>query len=133
MDIEYEIKWHEKYLKQLHQHKKNPSIYHRKLTSHKINQDRLRHFKEHVIDAIPFHRSLIEKQKKRLETIKMLMPMNKFKKLVKVSMKYGGTPEYLVYDKLLKNSFFVSEHLSDDRIKWMVKAKKLTEVIVLES
>jgi hypothetical protein len=92
----------------------------------------LQHFKEHVIEAIPFHKKLQEQHKKRLNTIKKLIPKRKYNKLVKISMKYGGTPEYFVYDKLNKKYFFVAEHADEARKKWINKTKKLVDVIILD-
>ncbi|MBD3163944.1 hypothetical protein GF323_01980 [Candidatus Woesearchaeota archaeon] len=132
MDLEYEIKWHKKYIRDLHQHKKKPSTYHRKLTSHKIDHSRLRHFKEHVIEAIPFHKSIIEKQQKKLHAIRGLLPYRRYKKLVKISMNISGTPEYFVYDKENRDYFFVAENIKPETKKWIKKAAKLAATIILQ-
>jgi hypothetical protein len=90
------------------------------------------HFKEHVIEAIPFHTSIFEQHKKRLETIKNIMPLRKYRKIVKLSLKFGGTPEYFVFDKQNKKCFFVIENTNEERKKWAEKAKKVIEVITIE-
>lgn len=130
--MEYEIQWNKSHIKKLHQQRKNPSLFHRNLTSHAITQDRIRHFKEHVIEAIPFHQNILEVHEKRMELIKRIMPLRKYRKLVRISRKYGGTAEYFVFDKLHKQTFFVIEHFDENKKKWMEKVKELIEVIVLD-
>jgi regulatory protein YycI of two-component signal transduction system YycFG len=134
IDLEQEIKWNKAHLKKLHHQKNNPLLFHRERTSGQITQDHDRHFKEHVIEAIPFHQKILSDHEKRLKTIKELIPHHKYKKLVGISMKQGGTPEYFVYDKQKKYLFFVAEHLTPERKRWinLVRDKhKLSEVLIL--
>jgi hypothetical protein len=91
----------------------------------------MRHFKEEVIEAIPFHEQLIERHQKKLDTITSLMPKKTYKRLAGISIHTAGTPEYFVYDKENKSFFFVSEGLDETKKKWIKKAKRLTETIVL--
>jgi hypothetical protein len=75
---------------------------------------------------------LIQKHKKKLETIEQIIPPRKYRKLVRFSINSGGTPDYFVYDKINKEYFFISEYLNEDRNKWMKNTKKIVKTIVLE-
>jgi hypothetical protein len=132
MDLEYEIRWHKEYLEKLHKQRKNPALFHRERTSHNITDRHLEHFKEHVIEAIPFHNSIIEEHEKKLSAIHNLIPVRKYRKLVRISIKYHGVPEYFVYEKSTKKFFFVAEHVDDTRKKWIKKTKNIAETIILE-
>jgi hypothetical protein len=134
VSLEDEIKWNREHLKKLHQLRAKPHLFHSErpgeLTEHKH-----RHFQEHVIDAIPFHEKLLSEHMQRLETIRQLIPITTYKKLVDISMKHGGTPEYFVYNKPNKDFFFVAEHLTDERRTWirLVRDKhKLCDVVILK-
>jgi hypothetical protein len=64
--------------------------------------------------------------------IKFVMPIKKYRKLHKISIKYGDVPEYFVYDKEGKKFFFVAKHLSESRMKWISKAKNMARIEILE-
>ncbi len=133
MNLEEEIEWHKQYIKRLHHHKKKPSVFHRSLTSHKIDQNRIRHFKEHVLEAIPFHRERLEVHQKRLRFIEKVIPDKIYKKLVRASMHKGLVPEYFVYDKKEKEFFFVAEHDEKSRKEWIQRTKRIVKTIILDS
>jgi len=135
LDLAYEISWQKSHLKKLKHHAKNPPKFHRQFHEQKITEDRKRHFKEHVIDSIPFHKKILEAHTKRLKTILKIIPLIKYKKIVNISRRYQGTPEYFVYDKKNKDYFFVAEHLTEKRKHWihLVRDKyKLCDVIILK-
>jgi hypothetical protein len=60
------------------------------------------------------------------------MPLQTYRKLVKVCTKTGGTPEYFAYDKVNKRYFFISENLTEERKEWIKKARKYAEIINLQ-
>jgi hypothetical protein len=126
------VKWHQKYLKKLEKQKKSPAHFHRSRTSHKINNTHLRHFKEHVIEAIPFHKSFITTHKKKIQAIETFITKKTYKKLAGISISLGTVPEYFVYDKLHKAYFFIAEHLDKAKKKWISKTRKIVDTLVLE-
>ena len=87
-----------------------------------------------VIDSIPFHEKILDENQRRLRTILKIMPRRKYRKVVNISRKHGGTPEYFVYDKLNRDFFFVAEHLDTAKKHWIhlvANTHKLCDVIVL--
>ena len=99
-----------------------------------LDEHKIRHFKEHVVDAIPFHEKFLKDHEKRLETILSMVPKNTYIKLVRLTRKHHGLPEYFVYDKKNKMFFFVAEHATGEQKEWIRLVKdrhKLCEVIVL--
>ncbi|MBW2997841.1 hypothetical protein KY349_05870 [Candidatus Woesearchaeota archaeon] len=134
LDLEEEIKWHEDHLRKLRLQAKNPHIFHRSRTSHKVDHHRERHFKEHVIESIPFHEKILSDHKKRLKTVLDIIPERKYKKIQKVSIKVNAVPDYFVFDRLNKKSFFVIDRPTPEKERWskVVKKKKLCEVMFLE-
>ncbi len=134
IDLEYDIKWHTKHLKKLQKHFKDPKKYHKTITSHTVDENRTRHYEEHVINSIPFHKKLLEDHKKRLKAMLEIMPARIYRKLRRLSMRLHDVPEYLVYDKHDKEFFFVSETMSPDRRRWisLVRDKyKICDVVVM--
>jgi hypothetical protein len=134
IDLIYEIRWNRDYIKKLRAHKEKPLLFHRQYSQHKTEEEKKRHFREHVIESIPFHEKILDKHKQRLKTILNLMPKKKYQKIVGISLKHGGTPEYFVYNKATKELFFVAEHLTEERKHWIHLVKyryKLADVIML--
>lgn len=134
VDLEHEVKWHKSHLKTLHKHAKKPHLFHKQYHDGEITPERERHFKEHVLDSIPFHSKIKAEHEKRFATIRKIMPKRVYKKLVHISREHGGTPEYFVYDKKDKDFFFVCDGFDLSKKKWidLVKHKyKLCEVLVL--
>ncbi len=132
LDLWYEITWNKKHLKKLKKHAQNPHLFHKQFHDKKSDDAKKRHFREHVIDSIPFHEKILDEHQRRLDTILELMPLRKYKKIVGISIKHGGTPEFFVYDKINKEVFFVVEHLTDERKKWIKLVRKLCDVIILK-
>ncbi len=91
----------------------------------------MRHFKEQVVESIPFHEKILSQHKKRLETINQIIPYWQYRKLMSITMKYGGCPEYIVYDKNVKRYFFVSEELDEAKQHWIKKTGKIADTIVV--
>ena len=134
LDLEYEIKWHRKHLKRLDKHSEKPHLFYKQFTNGKINEQRRQHFREHVIDSIPFHRRIHGEHEKRLEAISGMIPNRKYKKLVSISRRHGGTPEFFVYDKKNKDFFFVAEHINEAKRHWIHLVRdvhKICDVIVI--
>lgn len=134
LDLEKEIKWHEEHLRKLRLHAKNPELFHRSRTSHRIEEHHERHFKEHVLDSIPFHSRILLDHQKRLKTILDIMPEKKYRKLRAISKKLDTVADYLVFDRLSQGFFFVVDRPSPEKENWSrrVMKKKLCEVIFLE-
>jgi len=134
LDLEEEVKWHEEHLRKLRLQAKNPDLFHRSRTSHKIEDHHHRHFKEHVIESIPFHERILRDHRHRLKTVLDIMPEKTYKKLQKVSMKLDAHPDYLVFDRVAGKFFFIIDRPSPEKEKWskVVERKKLAEVMFLE-
>ncbi|MBR9699457.1 hypothetical protein GOV09_03320 [Candidatus Woesearchaeota archaeon] len=103
------------------------------MTSHSVTHERLEHFKEQVIEAIPFHKARMDIHTKRFTTITALMPKALYKKLVRISAKTQGTPEYFVFDKHNTKYFFAMEDMDEEKKQWLNKTKKLVDTIVLRN
>ena len=134
LDLWFEINWHKKHIKNLKKHAKNPHLFHNQFTEGEITKERKQHFKEHVTDSIPFHERVLDDHQKRLKTILKLVPRRKYKKMVNISKKHGGTPEYFVYDKQNKKFFFVADELNENNKQWVGLVRdshKFCDVIVL--
>ncbi|MFC1741727.1 hypothetical protein ACFL3V_04290 [Nanoarchaeota archaeon] len=134
LDLKKEVKWHEDHLNKLKLHKKNPELFHSERTAHRIDKQRERHFNEHVMDSIPFHQKILAEHKRRLTTILNIMPEKTYKKLKNITIKLKTAPDYLVFDKLSKEFFFIIEKPTPEKEKWskLVQKKKLCEVLFLE-
>jgi hypothetical protein len=134
IELEKEIDWHESHLKKLRLQAKNPHLFHKERTSHPVDEDRERHFREHVIESIPFHEKILNDHRLRLKTILDIMPEKSYRKLHKLSRKYGTAGDYFVFDRNSRNFFFVVDKHTADKGKWseVVKKKKLCEVMFLE-
>ena len=135
LDLWYEIEWYAKHLKKLDMHALNPRLFHLEHSGQDIDDHKHHHFREHVIESIPFYRKILNDHERRLDTILKLVPRRKYKKLVHVSRRYGGTPEYFVYDKKNKEFFFVSEGLDSAKKHWIHLIKdyhRLCDVIVIK-
>lgn len=132
LDLNKEIRWQKRHIEKLKKH--DPHTYHRQFTSEDIDERRMRHFKEHVIDSIPFHEKILKDHEKRLETILSIMPKRTYFRIAKISREKGGTPEYFVYNKKHKHYFFVVEHVDEARSRWISLVRdqmKLAGVIIL--
>ena len=135
-NLKYEITWHTKHLKKLKKHAKKPHLFHKKRTSGELEEHHHRHHKEHVIDSIPFHEKILNQHIKRLKVITSLMSKRIYNKLNKISMRYGGTPDYFVYDKTTKKFFFVCHKPDDAKKTWINLVKsvyKICDIIILDN
>ncbi|MBW2964496.1 hypothetical protein KY363_03475 [Candidatus Woesearchaeota archaeon] len=134
LDLENEIKWHEEHIRKLELQAKNPALFHAGRTSHKIEEHHERHFREHVIEAIPFHRKILSEHKARLKAILEIMPERRYRKLRKVTKKTDAVPDYIVFDRLSREFFFVVDRPTPGKEKWsqVVRKKRICEVIFLE-
>jgi hypothetical protein len=134
LDLEKEIKWHEDHLRKLKVHAKSPHLFHKSRTAHKVDEHRERHFKEHVLDSIPFHEKILSDHRKRLKTVLEMMPEKRYRKLRNVCVKLDTVADYLVFDRVGKAFFFVVDRLTPDKERWsqVVRKKRLCEVIFLE-
>ncbi len=134
LDLEKEIEWHEDHLNKLRLQKKNPELFHRARTSHRIENHHQRHFQEHVIDSIPFHEKILQDHRKRLKTILDIIPEKSYRKLCRLCKKYDAVADYLVMDRISNKYFFLIEKPTDQKIKWsqVVLKKKLAEVKQLD-
>lgn len=119
LDLVYEISWQKRHIRQLQKHLKKPHTYHGKFTEADHGEHRRRHFQEHVVDSIPFHKKILEDHEKRLKTIESIVPPRTYRKLVDISKKHRGTPEFFVYDKKNKDFFFIAEHVDALKRKWI--------------
>ncbi|HIH38709.1 hypothetical protein J4460_05455 [Candidatus Woesearchaeota archaeon] len=128
IDLEREISWHTEHLKKLHTHAKKPHLFHKQFHEGEITEQREKHFKEHVLDSIPFHQNILDDLKKRLETLHTLIPKRTYLMIHDISRKYGGTPDYFVYDKETKEFFFVAEGLDDARKNWMILVRDVHQI-----
>ncbi|MBW2972571.1 hypothetical protein KY359_06045 [Candidatus Woesearchaeota archaeon] len=133
LDLEEEIKWHEDHLRKLRLQARNPQLFHRSRTAHRIEEHHHRHFKEHVIDSIPFHEKILSDHKRRLKTVLDIMPEKRYRKIQAISMKLDAVPDYLVFDRLSRKFFFVVDKPSPEKEGWskVVEKKKLAEVMFL--
>lgn len=134
LDLEKEVKWHEEHLKKLNLQSKNPDLFHKARTSHKIEDRHHQHFQEHVIESIPFHKEILENHKKRLKTILDIMPEKTYQKIRKISKKHDTVAEYLVFDKIARKFFFLVEQPTPEKEKWskVIEKKRLAEIMFLE-
>lgn len=134
LNLENEIKWHEEHLHKLELQAKNPGLFHSSRTSHKIEEHHERHFREHVIDSIPFHRKILSDHHARLKTVLEMMPEKRYRKFRKISQKLGAVPDYFVFDRLSRDFFFVVDRPTPEKEKWsqVVRKKGLCEVLFLE-
>ncbi len=128
IDLQKEIKWHKQHLSKLHKFSKKPHLFYEKRHDTGIDDHKDKHFKEHVVDSIPFHKQILEHQEKRLSTIKEIMPLSKYKKLVKLTKEIGEVPEYFVFDKVNKEFFFIIEVMTTNKKRWMHAVKDLYEI-----
>lgn len=125
VDLEYEIKWHTKHLKQLKRYKRNPKRFHRDhLTSHSGKHPVSVIFKEQVIDSIPFHEKALLDQKARLKIMRSMISLSKYRKLRRFCMAHQGTPEYFIFDKKTKVIAFATDRTDYYKKRWIAIAKK---------
>lgn len=134
LDLEDEIAWHEEHLGKLRLMARNPDLFHSSRTSHKPEEHHHRHFKEHVLDSIPFHEKILSDHRKRLKTALDIMPEKRYRKLCRVSKKVDAVPDYIVFDRISRDFFFVVDRPTPGKVKWsrIVKRKGLGEVMFLE-
>lgn len=136
LDLNYEIKWHKKYLKKLHLHKIKPHLFHKERGHKNIDLQKIQHHKEWVIDSIPFHEQFVSDHEKKLTAILQIISVKKYKKLVEISLAHGGLPEFFVYHKKSKTYFFVAENIDHKRNYWvhLVRDKySICDVIILNN
>ena len=134
LNLEKEVNWNEEHIEKLHLQAKDPDLFHRSRTSHEIEDHHQKHFKEHVLDSIPFHKKILEEHKHRLRTLLEIMPEKTYKKIHKISMKYDSHPDYLIFDKINKTFFFVIETATDGNKAWSrtITKKNIGEVLFLD-
>jgi hypothetical protein len=135
LDLNYEIKWHQNYIKKLHKHKKKPILFHKERGHKSIDKKKVDHHNEWVIESIPFHKGFIKDHEKKLKEILNMVPKRKYKKINKISLEHGGTPEYFVYHKESETFFFVALHSNHKRNYWIHLVRdhhKICDVIVME-
>ena len=134
LDLEDEIRWHDEHIRKLRLQAKNPRLFHSSRTSHMIEDHHHRHFREHVIESIPFHEKILSDHKKRLKTVLAIVPEKRYRKICAVSKKADAVADYLVFDRISKAFFFVVDRRTPEKEKWsrIVKRKKLCEVMFLE-
>jgi len=133
-DLEGDIRWHKRYLKRLMRYQKDPDKFHRQFPSEISEQDKGRHFKEQVIDSIPFHQKIIEENGSRLNAITSMMPRKDYKRLVSITMRNNGLPEYFVYSKFEDDYFFVASGSDQENMGWssLVKDKcRICDIVFL--
>lgn len=134
VDLEYEIKWHSKYLKKLKHYKRNPKKFHRDhLTAHSGKHPVKEIFKEQVLESIPFHEKALDEHKARLKLIKSMMSLRRYRQLRKFCMKHSGMPEYFIFDKKEKKIIFATDRADYHKKRWisLAKRKKLAETIIM--
>ncbi|MBN1543977.1 hypothetical protein JW898_00780 [Candidatus Woesearchaeota archaeon] len=134
LNLEEEVRWHEDHLRKLRLMARNPQLFHSQRTSHRIEEHHHRHFKEHVTDSIPFHERILNDHRKRLKAILEIMPEKRYRKLHDISMKLDAVADYLVFDRLSRDFFFVIDKRTPEKEKWSraVGRKRLAEVMFLE-
>lgn len=134
LDLQKEIDWHKEHLRKLNIMAKDPSLFHRSRTSHRIEDHHHRHFKEHVLESIPFHEKILGEHERRLKTVLDIMPEDVYRKLRSITVKLKTVPDYMVFDRISKRFFFLVEKPTPDKEKWskVVKKKGLAEVMFLE-
>jgi hypothetical protein len=134
LDLEEEIKWHEGHLKKLRLQARNPHLFHRERTSQPVDEHRERHFREHVIESIPFHEKILSEHQRRLNALLELMPKKTYKRLQEISMDLDAVGDYLVYDRLSKRFFFVIDRPSPEKERWAdrVRRKRICDVMALQ-
>ncbi len=132
-DLPFEVRWHARHLKKLKVYAEKPHKFH--ADHHGRDPAEFAHyFKEHVLDSIPFHDKILRDQRARLGFIRSVMSRFTYWRLHRITTKYGGCPEYFVYDKKRGEFFFVIENLNHERQHWrtLVKEKyKICDVVVL--
>jgi hypothetical protein len=133
LDLEDEIGWHEGHLDKLKLQAKNPHLFHSSRTSHRIEERHHRHFKEHVIDSIPFHEKILSDHKRRLKTVLDIIPEKKYRKLCALSRKVDAVADYLVFDRISRDFFFVIDKPTPEKERWsrLVRKKRICEVMFL--
>lgn len=134
IDLKFEIRWHKKYIKELEKHKRNPLLFHKGRKY--IEEQHIRYHKEWVIDSIPFHKKFITEHTKRLETILQLIPKRIYRKLIQISLKHKGTPEYFIYHIKTKTFFFValnSDHFRNYWIHLVRDYHRICDVVILNN
>jgi hypothetical protein len=134
VNIYAEARWHRRHLKKLHYYLDHPHKYHE---DHHGRDPRLfpHYFQEHVVQSVPFHEQLLHEHDARKSFISSVMSRFMYGRLQRVTKKWGGCPEYFVYDKQKKRFFFVIERSTPENLHWraLVKDKyKLCDVVVLD-
>jgi hypothetical protein len=128
-----ELAWHKKHIKKLEYYLHHPEAFHKDHGREKPEDRHHAHYHEHVVESLPFHQKLLEEHKKRLATVRRLMPKVLYQRIVKITKQAGGVADYLVYDPKQKRSFFIIEHLTVEKLRWkhLIKDKHdIAEVMV---
>ena len=129
LDLVHEIKWNRAYIKKLKKHKEKPHLFHKERGYRKDE-----HYQEWVIESLPFHEKLLSEHTEKYRIITGLIPKKTYRKINKISIRYGGTPEYLIIHKKSKSYFFLATHSNDVRNYWIHLVRdryKLCDVVVL--
>ena len=134
-DLEYEIAWHKKHIKKLWKHVRKPHTFHLQFTEEDHGEHRDRHYKEHVIDSIPFHEEILRNHEKRLKAILNFVPKYKYRKIMDITRKHGGCPKFFAYDKAHHEIFFIAEKPNKEQQHWINLVQyryKLADVVVIK-
>jgi hypothetical protein len=136
IDLRDEIEWHRSHIKKLKNYAVKPHEWIAQFTSEEeLGEDRKEHFREQVVENIPFHSKILEDHEKRLDFILSIINLGIYQKIVDITKKYGGLPEYFVYSKLHDDFFFVIEKASKEKNHWafLVKEKyKICDIVYLD-
>jgi hypothetical protein len=134
LNLEEEIAWHESHLKKLRIQAKAPHLFHKERTSHPVDEHRERHFREHVIESIPFHDKILSEHRQRLKAVLGFMPLKTYKKIHGISMDLDAVADYFVFDRVAKKFFFVIDRPTPEKEKWAnkVRRKRICDVLVLQ-
>jgi hypothetical protein len=135
-DLQKEVMWHQENLEKLKNFKENPETFYNQFmstTTDKNAESLQQHYHKHVIEGYDIHNKFMENHARRLDTLKEMIPMSTYSKLVKVSAKYGGIPDYFVYDKKRHEVFFVVDNPNHNTKTWsdVVRRNNLGEVLFL--
>jgi len=136
VDLRHEIRWHKGHLKKLRKHAQNPQKFYDEHYAHEPESHaRKEHFHEHVLESIPFHQKLLREHELRYNAIRSMLSGRQYQRIVEISQRHGGTPEYFVFHKPSKEVFFVAEKLDDLRMHWVRLVRDIhgiADVVVLD-
>ena len=125
-DLAYEIKWHKKHIGLLEKYTKKPHLYHEAHGhAHKTEEEKERHYREHVVDSLPFHRKLLHDHTQRQKLLVSFFPKSKLRTLRKLNAERSYLPDYLIYDKTTDSAFFANTFPTTAQQVWAHEAQTL--------